>query len=288
MNTTIYICVNKDECLGFLTFLRKYDVGCVGTNCILTEKLTYKREYFKYGHNTVILKFEVDRDRIYCGDYSPYLFGERLFNFTEIENRFAANLMAKDRELRKKYFNDGNPYKYKTDRYFMYKMYEALPFTDDEYDTICRLDEFDYYELKEQLEENEKIDIRDIFNYELMRLEPLEPETEYMDRIGAVLDIVDNEIKSSTRYPEDESKALINIDLLSIKKELGQAAKENKVNISVAEKSLSIKFNDTFKVISPVRIKELKEFYPLIYDDSEYLKIRLARELRKFETNCFY
>lgn len=296
---TVYLYVEKNDYSNFTNLLRKYNIGCIGTDCVCKEKFTLKNNRYGY-KGDAILKFEVSKQWIENYGGESFTFGEKFFGFSRNRRNVEWRVLYEDEgsELAKKLaykmiYDEEDPIPddyYKTEKLVEYKMYEALTFTGEEYKTVRYLEEFDFEDFKEYYSGRE-IPIEDIIESEEFYLEPLEPEREYMDRITSILDIVDNAIIESVRYSEDETKASININLSDIRKEVKKAAEDNNLKVDITAKDgLTFKgeFGERYRVIRPSYIKGLKELYPYIYDDSKLMRITLARELRKKETKTFY
>lgn len=302
----VYIYVEKDEYKNFIDLLKKYNVGCLETDCVCKEKYTLKVSGGRKGD--VILRFSIYisglRSRIQESEYFSFSFGEKLFNFQKIIDEIKYREIFEDKvsDIEKYKFPDCDDYYgsetkfnkkfkdyYKILKELELKMYESLPFTPKEYYIIKNLDEFDFnYFIKEYTEKG--MDLKDIYKVEEFYLEPSEPEEEYMNRVSAIFDIIDNSILEKVRYPEDESIASINIDLSSINKEVKKAAKDNNLNVKINKNVLSFEDSEGegIRVIRPCYTKDLKDIYPYLYDDSKLIRIIIARELRKTETKCFY
>lgn len=280
----VYVYVEKGEYNNFIKLFQKYNVCCKDSDSKLVGKYTFKKHYFECSKGDMIFKIHMNRETF---NNESYLFGEKLFEFGEKEKTISMKLMSEGDEIALEVIGMGDK-KYKAFEYLRYKMFEALPFTDKEYNCIRAIQEFDFDEFKASLDEEGTTTIEDLIEYEELILEPSEPEKKYMDKIKALFDIIDNEVEESVRFPEDETKALINIDLTPIKKELKDSASDCGIKIKIGANGLEVEIIEPYKVIKPVKMEELKDLYTYIYEDSNYFRITLARELRQKETGYLY
>lgn len=297
-----YIYIKKDEYKEAIELFKKYGIGCKESNCIIDCLYRAKKDYFDIRKNDVIFRFNFLDDRTDVKYPEPYSFGEKVFNIPNFYNDYLKRLASEgdavairlqkfletlnfDAVYDKHSFDFAS---YKDTRYMTYRLYDALPFSDREYSFINSLANFKFFDFKDEIAAEGKMTFDELFQFESVNLEPSEPEKKYMDKINALFDLLDNEIEETVRFPEDETKAVINIDLSSIKNELKEIAKDNGLDLSVSSKGLDIEIIEPYKIIKPLYMKDLKDLYRYIYEDSKLFRIRLARELRRKETGGFY
>lgn len=272
----------------FIELLKKYDVGCKDSETPCVGIYTFKKNHYEFSKGDTIFHFTMD-DSVYKSE--DYSIGLRLFEFRRVESEIAVRLLKEENDeiVRRIISGDKkNDRRYKDFQYIKYRMYESLPFTDDEYYFIDKIEEYDFNELKNDLAAEGSITLSDITDFEEIGFEANPPEAEYMERINSLFALIDNELESFAPFPEDEKIKVCKLDLSIIKKEIKEIAADNGLTIKVNAKGLEVEICEIYSILKPLYMKELKDFYNYYYYDNESFKIKIARELRKKETNTYY
>lgn len=163
---------------------------------------------------------------------------------------------------------------------------EYLPLSDKEYFFIHDMEEFDLESYIQEIEISGKA-FNDIFELEEFSIEALPPEKEFMDRINALYDLLDNEIEECAIYPEDEKQSVINIDLSMIENEIMETAKENNLKVRLESGELIIEIINAYKIVHCLYMEGLRDLYKYLYRNHNSTKIKLARELKRLETRYY-
>ncbi len=289
MDMDLYFHFHKDKKDEFIDLLRKYNVGCKGSLYPCVGIYTFKRGFY-IPKGDVIFHFKMNEEDFLKDD--GYTIGLKLFEFMRVEREVAARLfmLEGDSAIQRIMlgFAGENDRAYKDYQYLRYKMYEALPFTNEEYYFIRDLEQFDLVGLEDDLIEEGEITLSDLLDYEEVSFEAVPPEKEYIDRINYLFALINSELEDYAQFPEDERLKVIKLDLSLIKKELKELAEDNGLTIKVNAKGLELEIFNKYTVIKPLYMKELKEFYNYYYEDNEDFKLKLARELQMKETNGYY
>lgn len=285
----VYFYLRESNVDYFIDLLKKYNVGCKNSRIPCVGMYVFKQNYYTILKGDAILCFTMDLDLYIEKKYS---IGQKLFEFPRVESEFMArNIMNGDDEIIRRLFSacaGENDREYKDYKYFLYKLYEELPFTNDEYNFISSLEEYNIDQLEDDLELEGIVTLDDLADYEEVSFEAALPEKEYVERINSLFAIIDNEIEAYAPFPEDESIKVIQLDLGLIKKEIKEIASDNGLTVKVNSKGLELEIFREYKIIKPLYMQELTDFYNFYYTDSDELKLELARELRKKETNTYY
>ena len=292
----VYIYLNPYDKEEFLELFTKYNIcGKDDKVARVIGKYTFFKNHYYIEKDAEVLKIEIIDQNTFELRAKVYSFGERIFRINQMEDIVLSKLIAKH-DIRAKHYHDSvnsevDAEAYKDYRYLQLNLYDALPFTDDEYSTIIHfVCDYDLEELKTELEDEAKGTFDKICKYEDFSIYPTAPEEpEYMERVENIFSILSTEAEDKVIYPEDESKYATNIDLKVIRKELNQAALDNSITLDFSSKGLAININcKRFKILEPLTDDGLSDMYNYVYDENNEIKIKIARYLRRIETGYLY
>ena len=294
-----YIFIEADKLDFVINLFRKCDTCCTDSDFKIKNFYRAKVSYYEVFRGDVVIEISVN-NKIWNREYfEKFSFGEKLFNVPQffeflIEDLAKEGDEAGERvgkiingESHDKVYDEtlGDSY-YKDYKYLMYMLSEYLPLSDKEYFFIRDMEEFDLEAYIQEIEISGKA-FNDIFELEEFSIEALPPKKEFMDRINALYDLLDNEIEECAIYPEDEKQSVINIDLSIIENEIIEVAKENNLKVRLESGELIIEIINAYKIVHCLYMEGLKDLYKYLYRNHSTTKIKLARELKRLETRYF-
>lgn len=288
-----YIYIANKENTEIISLFQKYDICCIEDKVIrIIGKYTFGVNLFDIHKDDIIYKLEVLDEKVFKMAEKEYSYGERVFKLNQIETIVFNKLINEGDERAAhiyKSFSSEIDSVYKDYKYIQSQVFDALPFNDEEYSIITKeIKPFNLEEFIMELEEGGE-DFYKLTTYEDFTINPSKPEPEYINRVDEIFSIISNEATDKAIYPEDETKYVTNLDLGIIKGELEQAAKDNHIKITITTQELGINVGaNAFIILKPVKDDGLKDLYKFVFDESNEFKIKIARTIRREETDYLY